>query len=156
MIAAPGSYKLSGNLQVPPGLTGIQINASNVTLDLNGFTINAENPDSASITTGINFGVGVAFVAILNGQITNFYNPLTVNNPNAIQSLTLKDLFLTSVPNISPTIPLGSYGLMWHVTAPVISFYILCPSVVTETITDGITIAAGGVGNCALANNAVF
>src|SRR3989442_9173749 len=38
-ISLAGSYKLSGNLLVPNGVDGIKINASNVTLDLNGFNI---------------------------------------------------------------------------------------------------------------------
>src|SRR5260370_231741 len=40
VINVPGSYKLSGNLTVQQaGVSGIQISASNVTLDLNGFMI---------------------------------------------------------------------------------------------------------------------
>ncbi|MFT7723951.1 MAG: hypothetical protein QM788_14165 [Roseateles sp.] len=38
-INQPGSYKLTGNLTVPPGVDGILVKAENVTLDLNGFTI---------------------------------------------------------------------------------------------------------------------
>lgn len=38
-ISQPGSYVLKGNLTVPFGFSGIVINADNVTLDLNGFTI---------------------------------------------------------------------------------------------------------------------
>src|SRR5436305_10093862 len=38
-ITQPGSYKLTGNLVVPSLLNGILISASDVTLDLNGFTI---------------------------------------------------------------------------------------------------------------------
>src|SRR5262245_64219724 len=38
-ITAPGSYKLTGNLVVPVGTDGIQIQALDVTLDLNGFSI---------------------------------------------------------------------------------------------------------------------
>jgi hypothetical protein len=38
-ITQPGSYKLSGNLVVPAGTAGIIVNAPNVTIDLNGFTI---------------------------------------------------------------------------------------------------------------------
>ena len=38
-ISQPGSYRLSGNLVVPGDTNGIQISASNVTLDLNGFNI---------------------------------------------------------------------------------------------------------------------
>jgi len=46
-ISAPGSYYLTGNITVTSG-HGISINADNVTLDLNGFTIRS----SASPATG--------------------------------------------------------------------------------------------------------
>ena len=39
VISQPGSYKLSGNLAVPNGVSGISITANNVTLDLNGFSM---------------------------------------------------------------------------------------------------------------------
>src|SRR5579883_2653298 len=39
IISQSGSYKLTSNLKVPAGLTGIRINADNVTLDLGGFAI---------------------------------------------------------------------------------------------------------------------
>ena len=39
VIGAPGSYRLTGNLTVPAETTAIQIAASQVTLDLNGFAI---------------------------------------------------------------------------------------------------------------------
>jgi len=39
VISAPGSYKLTGNLVVPPGTDGIVITADGVTLDLNGYSI---------------------------------------------------------------------------------------------------------------------
>src|SRR5262245_27803441 len=38
-IAQPGSYFLTGNVIGVPGKAGIEISASNVTLDLNGFTL---------------------------------------------------------------------------------------------------------------------
>src|SRR6185369_16707148 len=38
-ITAPGSYYLAGNIQGQAGMDVIRIEASNVTLDLNGFTI---------------------------------------------------------------------------------------------------------------------
>ena len=38
-ISQPGSYRLSGNLAAPLDAAAVVINASNVTLDLNGFTI---------------------------------------------------------------------------------------------------------------------
>src|SRR5579863_4016947 len=39
VICQSGSYRLSGNLTVPANTDGIDINADNVTLDLNGFSI---------------------------------------------------------------------------------------------------------------------
>jgi hypothetical protein len=39
MLTQPGHYKLTGNIAVPAGTSGILIAAANVTLDLNGFTI---------------------------------------------------------------------------------------------------------------------
>ena len=42
-ILQPGSYKLSGSLQVPAETTGIQIFASGVTLDLNGFSLTGQS-----------------------------------------------------------------------------------------------------------------
>jgi hypothetical protein len=38
-ITQPGSYRLSGNLTVPAGVSGIEISTDNVTIDLNGFAI---------------------------------------------------------------------------------------------------------------------
>jgi parallel beta-helix repeat protein len=38
-ISASGSYRLTGNLNVPAGIDGIDVTADNVTIDLNGFTI---------------------------------------------------------------------------------------------------------------------
>jgi parallel beta-helix repeat protein len=54
-ITQPGSYKLSGNLVVPTGADGIDINVSNVTIDLNGFTISGPvtcTGSGASISCG--------------------------------------------------------------------------------------------------------
>jgi hypothetical protein len=54
LLSVPGSYRLAGNLTVPAGTTGIQINADNVNLDLNGFSIVGPitcNGDSRTQTT---------------------------------------------------------------------------------------------------------
>jgi hypothetical protein len=53
-LSVPGSYRLSGNLAVPAGSTGVQINADSVSLDLDGFSIvgpNTCNGDSRTQTT---------------------------------------------------------------------------------------------------------
>src|SRR5271156_6144744 len=62
-ITQPGSYKLSGNLVVPANTDGIDINVSNVTIDLNGFKISGPvtcTGSGASISCGtfpILFGI---------------------------------------------------------------------------------------------------
>lgn len=38
-LSVPGSYKLTSNLMVPASTSGVLITASNVTLDLNGFSV---------------------------------------------------------------------------------------------------------------------
>jgi len=57
LIDKPGSYRLTSNLDVTPffGLTAISIQASNVTVDLNGFTINGPN----TCTTPSGFGTSI-------------------------------------------------------------------------------------------------
>jgi hypothetical protein len=53
-LSVSGSYRLSSNLTVPAGPTGVEINADNVSLDLNGFSIvgpNTCNGDSRTQTT---------------------------------------------------------------------------------------------------------
>jgi hypothetical protein len=42
-IFAPGSYKLTSNLVVPAGVSGVEIYSSGVTLDLNGFEIRSNS-----------------------------------------------------------------------------------------------------------------
>ena len=76
-ILQPGSYKLSGSLQVPAETTGIQIFASGVTLDLNGFSLTGpitcqvqDCTPHQSVTTGIFYGV--SRTVIRNGHISGF------------------------------------------------------------------------------------
>ncbi len=70
-IANPGSYYLTTNVTVSTG-NAITINANNVTLDLNGFTISStQNP--AATGHGIQLGGvgGVTNITILNGIISS-------------------------------------------------------------------------------------
>ncbi|MEZ4352198.1 MAG: hypothetical protein R3F16_00865 [Myxococcota bacterium] len=57
-LDAPGSYRLTGNLDVPNGTDGIEILASSVTLDLGGFRI-AGPSISICPPTGCNDGSGI-------------------------------------------------------------------------------------------------
>ncbi len=69
-ITAEGSYYLTTNIVAPAGHTdsGIIVNASNVTIDLNGFEL-------AGVTgsvSGISVGVGSSNITVRNGTIRNW------------------------------------------------------------------------------------
>lgn len=61
-ITQPGSYYLTGNINVPGGLTGIEIAASEVTIDLAGYAI----LDGAN---GIDTTVSCSNIRISNGSV---------------------------------------------------------------------------------------
>jgi hypothetical protein len=65
-IGASGSYYLTTNIAVTSG-NAITINASGVTLDLNGFTISST--EASPTGTGVLLGSGVQNIRILNGTI---------------------------------------------------------------------------------------
>jgi len=71
VISQPGSYQLIGNLTVPPnGGNAINILANDVTLDLNGFTVQGTNGTPA---IGISAGaVNQRNVTIKNGTVRGF------------------------------------------------------------------------------------
>ena len=92
VISQPGSYKLSGNLtQTRDGVDAIDINADNVVLDLNGFTITGPGA-SLSGTPGTcgSARVGAAQcngifsirtnVTVKNGSIIGFASGLELDN----------------------------------------------------------------------------
>jgi hypothetical protein len=69
-ITKPGSYYLTTNLVVGGGggsTNGININASQVKLDLNGFTISSTAPSATGI--GILIGANLQNISIMNGFI---------------------------------------------------------------------------------------
>ena len=81
-ISKPGTYQLTGNLNVPnAGTTAIEINADNVTIDLNGFSIQgptrcSPRPVSCS-PTGPGNGVHAVLrenIVITNGSIRGMGN----------------------------------------------------------------------------------
>ncbi|MFN0134475.1 MAG: right-handed parallel beta-helix repeat-containing protein [Phycisphaerales bacterium] len=67
-ISQPGSYYLTGNVTGISGMIGIQIAASNVTLDLNGFTLQGVSGADDAISVAF---TGTAFtnVHVRNGTI---------------------------------------------------------------------------------------
>jgi Right handed beta helix region len=65
-MSMPGSYIVGANLRAPTGsTTGITISSSNVTLDLNGFTLSGQ----LTATTAIVAGISVTQVTVKNGNI---------------------------------------------------------------------------------------
>jgi hypothetical protein len=70
-ITVPGSYRLSGNLVVKAAdTTAVDIQTSNVTLDLNGFSITG--PGSSVGLYGVADLDADSAIAIRNGTITGF------------------------------------------------------------------------------------
>jgi hypothetical protein len=70
-ISAPGSYRLSGNLVVKSAnTTAIAIDASNVTIDLNGFSITGPGP-SLGLYGVADLNPDTA-IAVRNGAISGF------------------------------------------------------------------------------------
>ena len=83
-ISASGSYKLTSNLVVPSATNGIAITASDVTLDLNGYTISGSVVCTGKGLTiacmlpqagndkGVRAYPGVTDVRVINGSIEGF------------------------------------------------------------------------------------
>jgi parallel beta-helix repeat protein len=68
-ITQPGSYYLTGNVTGVPDKHGIEIAASDVTLDLNGFTIRSSNAPTDGITGITTAGVARDGITIRNGRL---------------------------------------------------------------------------------------
>lgn len=157
-ISQPGSYKLSGNLVVPAGANGIIIVASNVTLDLAGFSITTPGTGGAPDTLGITTGAALSTaVTIKGGAIRGFTNPI---EPLAdTQFWQVEELVLEgALAGGSASMDMGTYTRIWHVTGRSVNFNVGCPSVVAESIAVAISISPGnpGSGGCAFTGNATL
>ena len=69
LITEPGSYYLTGNLDVPATLNGVGISAPNVTLDLEGFTISNTPGTATWLGSGVTVLFSSDFITIRNGTI---------------------------------------------------------------------------------------
>ena len=70
-ITQPGSYYLTGNIAGVSGKDGIQINASGVTLDLNGFELLGAPGSGNGVYISVG-GVALTNIAVTNGSIRNW------------------------------------------------------------------------------------
>lgn len=119
-ISASGSYCLSNNITATENNNGITITASDVTLDLQGYTIKGTNQTG----TGI-YGTEITNIEIKNGTVRDFGNniDLTVDFVRAINIRSLnpaditlnlgngafvKDCLFTGSPSSGPAVGTAS------------------------------------------------
>jgi hypothetical protein len=70
IISQPGSYYLTTNLTGVSGVSGIEITANNVTLDLNGFVLQ----QTSGLGTGIAIPNAQTNITVRNGTVTGWAN----------------------------------------------------------------------------------
>lgn len=88
-ITQPGSYVLSKNLTAESGL-GIIVDASNVLIDLKGFSLTCGSNDNPN--TGIEVAASSSNVTIQNGTIVGFSPTVVLYGPEAtVQNLKLEN-----------------------------------------------------------------
>lgn len=155
MITQPGSYQLSGNITVPANVNGIVIASSNVTLDLNGFTITCLGPET-TIVFGISLPPQGVFNAITvrNGGIVGpnsvFFAGMALGN-GASSGMTVQDMTVTTGGN-GGQIGVDPNSIVRHniVNGPI---HVACPSIITENISLHFDVSGNGPANCVLWNN---
>jgi len=76
VISRAGSYFLASNLKGLLGLPTIDVKVSNVTINLNGFSI--IGPGGTGTATGINTRTGLSGITIVNGTITRIHGTAIV------------------------------------------------------------------------------
>ena len=166
-ITQPGSYRLTGNLVASLNQYAIQIVASNVVLDLNGFNVQCSADVNISDQAAC-IGDGGAIaptqnVAIRNGSVTFVESGPHPNAPHpnilgvgfrASQRTTLEDLDIdvrrdSGVGSFSLNI--GPYSIVRHnIVFP--DGIVVCPSIVDGNVSAGLSIGIVG-GGCVYINN---
>lgn len=103
-ISQPGSYRLVGNLKVLlPGVTAIQVEASNVTIDLNGFVISGLVACSglagqkvcapkSEFSRGVDaYSKSPTNVVVRNGHVRGFQYGVILTERGLVNNLTASD-----------------------------------------------------------------
>jgi len=90
-ITSPGSYRLAGNLTAA-GTDGIDVAATPVSIDLNGFSISG----STGSGNGVNGVTGSGTLAVANGTIRNFNGGININTTNG--PITVHDVTIVNTP----------------------------------------------------------
>ena len=87
IISAPGSYYLTGNFAGESGKHGIVVNADNVTIDLNGFTMTGPGTNSAITMPAP--PTAPENTTVRNGTITNWGFAVTLRERARVEDLTV-------------------------------------------------------------------
>jgi len=103
-ITQPGSYYLTGNIDVPDGRTAISITASGVRLDLGGFRIAAIGALAALGIT--NFGSAVTGIEIRNGSIVGMGDGgISLSN---VDGVVVEDIVVLAASNVGIRVGAGA------------------------------------------------
>ena len=156
VISQPGSYKLGGNLSAPARSNGIIIAASNVTLDLNGFTLSGVPQTSCGLCPdvfdGISATAGLKAVTIRNGVVSGFDRQVEL--VNVTQGLA-EELIAVTTGGVVGGIGFAQFGNFSVVrrvtTGPLGQIVLGCPSVAVENVSGAYL--QQGSKTCVFANN---
>ena len=152
----PGSYRLSSNLVVPAGVAmGIQINADDVTIDLNGFALRGTGQFVAPFI-GID-STGRKRSKVRNGTIVGFSLGLQFKGAAAFVTLEQLVIFtLTANPNGGNVLGVGAIIGQTVNAFPLVravqsdgQIQLNCPGVVVDTVAESVVelnVPDNGVG----------
>jgi hypothetical protein len=95
VISTPGSYKLSGSLTAPLNTYAVKVLVNNVSLDLNGFSVQCSSNGSGPVMAciGAPFGTSLHDVTVRNGSVS----ASSVGSPPAFYGLSGVDFSSSSV-----------------------------------------------------------
>ncbi len=145
-ISQPGSYKLSGNLSVPVTATGIIVTASNVTLDLNGFSIMSVDASTSSLLVQT-VGAVKAFT-IRNGTLSVASPNSTLIITDSASSTVAEDLNLVQLSGAG-SVFFGSSSIIRRVSYPGGFIHVTCPGLLVDSLAAHYVL--GGTANtCAI------
>lgn len=154
-ITQPGSYKLSGNLAVSAvNVDGIDIEANNVTLDLNGFTISGPvsctfSPNTGKVScnqsstgTGVNDNLNSG-VTLRNGSVSGFGFGVNINTSTDVVGGLVEEIRVTSNSGIG--IQVIDSVLRRSVSGSNLGDGILA---LASTVTENVSVLNGASGAC--------
>lgn len=101
VINQPGSYYLTDNIKVSAAVDAITINASNVTIDLNGFSIFASNPAASAAIDVPEVEPALSGITVRNGGIYGTFTQggirLAYARACLVESVTIRDNLDTGI-----------------------------------------------------------